>query len=185
MDQRTRRGGNCLTCRSMIFFPPADYRTVTSGKNGGQIEQRERDARIYDLHKRTEGARCVSRRKKAVNCKLLPWLSGKLECSDGRFIQIGNSLFLSRRSEAGSESNPFVKLSSGAKFLYLCMAMESGGKREFQFPLAAAKKYGIANSSLRRNIEELIAAGMIEKQSGKTVRLPNLYEFCLDWKRPP
>ena len=51
-----------------------------------------------------------------------PWLSARLDCKEGRFVQVGNSLLLSKEFQA---------LTAGARFLYLCMTMESAGKREF------------------------------------------------------
>ena len=92
---------------------------------------------------------------------------------------------LSAKSNTGEEQNTFLNLTNGTKFVYLCMAAEAGGKREFEFTRTAAAKYGIANSSLRVAVEELIAAGMIERQSGMAARLPNLYRFCFGWKKPP
>ena len=128
----------------------------------------------------------MPKHKAAGNCTILPWLSAKHDCSEGRFLQIGNSLLLSfKNKESGEEENAFLKLSDGAKVLYLCMAMESGGRRKFQFPKKAATKYRIAPASLRRHVDELVNAGLIKKQSGKNVRLPNDYEFCFDWKKPP
>ena len=64
------------------------------------------------------------------------WLSALPDCRDRRFIQIGNSLMLSK---------DFQKLSTGARWLYAAMSMESGGRREFIFPLSAAKKYGMSD----------------------------------------
>lgn len=126
----------------------------------------------------------MPKKKAAVNCKILPWLSARHDCTEGRFMQIGNSLFLSRKSDAGKELNKFVSLTGAAKLVYLCMALESGGHRAFRFPLSAAKKYGISATTLRRSIDELIAAGMITKQSGKNIRQPNEYEFGFAWKPP-
>lgn len=131
----------------------------------------------------------MPRHKAAHNCKILPWLSAKHNCEEGRFFQLGNSLLLSNRDkETGEEKNSFLILSASAKFLYLSMCMESGGKRQFEFPLKAAKKYAIPERSFRRCIDELIEAGFIKRQSGRSARMPNLYEFCFDWKykeRPP
>ena len=42
-----------------------------------------------------------------------------------RFIQVGNSLLLSKQ---------FHALSTGSRFLYFCMAMESGGRKNFILP---------------------------------------------------
>ena len=71
------------------------------------------------------------------------------------------------------------------RFLYFCMAMESGGRKDFILPQKDAKKYGIAPSSLRKHINELEAARFIRAYSGKPTREPNRYEFCLSWKLPP
>lgn len=57
------------------------------------------------------------------------------------------------------------------------MSMESGGQREFVFPLSAAKKYGIAEQTLRRHIDELTASGFITVRSGASLRQPNIYSL--------
>ena len=124
----------------------------------------------------------MARHKTAQNCAVLPWMSRRQNNSEGRFLQVGNSLLLSSTNEAGEEQNPFVRLSAGAKYLYICMAMEAGGKRKFEFTRTAAKKYGICSSTLRRNIDELIDAGFIIRDSGWTVREPNRYSFSYQWK---
>lgn len=111
--------------------------------------------------------------KRKCGAALLAWLSARLDCKEGRFVQVGNSLLL---------SDKFQALSAGARFTYLAMCMESGGKREFVFPLAAAKKYGIASMSLRRQVDELVKGGFITVRSGACVRAPNLYTFSFDWK---
>jgi hypothetical protein len=116
----------------------------------------------------------VARPKAAINCKISPWLSAKTDSKEKRFLQIGNSLLLSEEMKG---------LGNGARYLYLCMAMEAGGKRDFAFPAAAAKKYGIARNSFDRFKAELIAAGLIcLKESGWTTREKNIYEFRIDWK---
>lgn len=111
--------------------------------------------------------------KKRSGATLSAWLSARLDCKEGRFIQVGNSLLLSEQ---------FQTLSAGAQLTYLCMTMESGGKREFTFPLTAAKKYGIAKRSLLRYVDELTKAEFITAQSGQCVRQPNLYAFSMGWK---
>lgn len=88
-------------------------------------------------------------------------------------MQIGNSLLLSDEYQA---------LSAGAQHLYVCMMMESGGRKSFVFPLTAAKKYGIPSSSFRRYVDELHAAKFIDVQSGANAQLKNLYTFSLEWK---
>lgn len=104
---------------------------------------------------------------------MLPWLSARPDCKEGRFVQVGNSLLL---------SSCFQDLSAGARFLYLCMAMESGGKRDFTFPLSSAKKYGIAKNSFSRYIKELSDSGFISVHSMANLRQPNEYSFSFVWK---
>lgn len=124
----------------------------------------------------------MPRRKAAQKCNILPWLSRRQNNTEGRFLQIGNSMFLSKKDGNRAETNPFLCLSAGARWLYQCMALEAGGHRTFEFTRTTAEKYGICNSSLRRNEAELVKAGFIQRDSGKLVRQPNRYEFCFDWK---
>ena len=116
----------------------------------------------------------LSKRKRGST--IVPSLSANVDSKERRFIQVGNSLLLSRK---------FHALSTGSRFLYFCMAMESGGRNNFILPQKDAKKYGIAPSSLRKHINELEAAHFIRVYSGKPTREPNRYEFCLSWKLPP
>ncbi len=118
----------------------------------------------------------MAKHKAAQNCIVLPWLSAKADCKEGRFLQVGNSLFL---------SDDFKALSAGAKHLYLSMCLESGGHRTFVFPLSSAKKYGVPSSSFRRYIDELEAAGFIEVFSNANLRKKNDYTFSLSWKTKP
>ena len=113
----------------------------------------------------------MSRGKKGDTIK--PWLSAKPDCKEGRFVQVGNSFMLSKAVQS---------LSAGAFRTYLCMAIESGGRREFQFPLHVAKKYGISSSSLRRHVEELEENGFIQASRNANLRKPNDYLFSLEWK---
>lgn len=122
----------------------------------------------------------VFQRKEQVMSKrrskpaIVQWLSARSDNRESRFIQVGNSLVL---------SHEFQDLGVGTRYLYLCMAMESGGKRDFTFPQKAAEKYGIKPSSLWRHIKELEAGKFIKVYSGKPTREPNKYEFCPQWKR--
>lgn len=122
--------------------------------------------------KSSEEAR-MSRHKQARNCTILPWLSARPTNQESRFIQVGDSLLFCPHFQA---------LSAGAKHLYLCMALECGGKRDFTFPLSSAKRCGIPPASFRRRVEELIAAGFLERNSGANMRQPNNYRFSFGWK---
>lgn len=53
---------------------------------------------------------------------IVPALSAKVDNKEKRFIQVGNSLLLSKQ---------FHALSTGSRFLYFCMAMESDGRKNF------------------------------------------------------
>lgn len=114
----------------------------------------------------------MPRRKAARHCKIVPWLSARLDSKEGRFIQIGNSLLLSEKYNA---LRPVTRL------LYLCMAMEAGGNKSFNFPLSAAKKYGFSESSLWRGVKELESAGFLRHVSMKNLRMPNEYTFYDGW----
>lgn len=119
----------------------------------------------------------MPRHKAAQNCKFQFWMSARQDCKEGRFIQVGNSLLL---------SEAFQELSMGARNLYMCMAMESGGKRAFTFPQLSGKKYGFPPRSMRRYQQELIDAGFIElESSGKITREKNAYLFSARWRSAP
>lgn len=106
---------------------------------------------------------------------IVPWLSANKDGKEGRFIQVGYSLLSDKR---------FNKLSPGARCLYFCMAIESGGNKEFTFPRSvASKKYGIAKTTFDRQKNELAKKGFISFQSGKNTREKNKYSFCYEWKR--
>ena len=112
--------------------------------------------------------------RKVKTRPLLPWLSANMDCVDRRFVQIGNSFMLDSRTQ---------NLSAGAKLTYICMALESGGKADFEFTKTAATKYGIATASFRRYVEELVDAGFVNRISGKSSQQPNQYRFTPErWK---
>lgn len=115
----------------------------------------------------------MPRRKTAKRCCILPWLSARPDCSEGRFIQVGNSLFLSKEFQA---------LKPGPQMLFLAMALESGGKRDFEFPLSSATKYGIDDATFWRYVQKLEDAGFIVRHSMANLRKPNEYNFTLAWK---
>lgn len=106
---------------------------------------------------------------------LLPWLSTKSDFKDRRFVQVGNSLLLDKNFQA---------LSAGARWLYICLADESGGEREVKFPHGAARKYGFAASSFDRYIKELREKGFVELTGGVGYGRfkANVYRFSFEWK---
>lgn len=107
---------------------------------------------------------------------LLPGLSAKLDGKEGRFLQVGNSLLL----DPG-----FQFLTSGARWLYLCLAMEAGGKKTVAFSRGVtARKYGVPKNSFSRYMSELIQEGFITKLEGGDFLqfAPAVYEFSMAWK---
>lgn len=113
---------------------------------------------------------------------MLPWLTAKPPGeTEKRFIQIGNSLLL---------DPTFRSLSRGAQMLYLCMALESGGKSIFQLSKGAAKrKYGCAPTSFDRYRRELEVNGFVRIIESETRGQyeANTYAFTDTWKQrgPP
>ena len=116
--------------------------------------------------------------RKNNNGQLLPWMSANLNCKEKRFLQVGNSLFF---------SDAFQQLNTGSRWLYLCLAIESGGKREVTFSRATAAKYGIPRNSFARQIAELKDAGFIEvSMEGNYWQFaPTVYRFSFNWKEKP
>lgn len=113
--------------------------------------------------------------RKNNNGLLLPWMSARLDCREKRFLQIGNSMFF---------SPSFQQLNAGSKMLYLCMAIESGGKRVVAFSRGTAQKYGIDKNTFARRIAELIEGRFVEvvKESSYAQFSPTVYRFSLVWK---
>lgn len=103
------------------------------------------------------------------------WLS-ETNAANEPFVQIGVSLL---------QSEQFQRLANKTQLVYLYMTLEAKGKKQFEFPLAVAKRYGVSNSTLRRSTQELEEAGFIQRVSGKTTRTPTSYEFTRTWKTPP
>lgn len=118
----------------------------------------------------------MPKKKTAERCAVPAWASARIDNREKRFIQVGNSLFFDRT---------FQELSPGAKVTYLAMMMECAGRREFQFPHAAARKYNIPPRSFDRYMRELVMSGFISCQSGANTREPNVYAFQFGWKQTP
>ena len=112
--------------------------------------------------------------KRKTGGVMLPWLSARPDNKEGRFLMVGNSFLLSEKVQ---------NLSPGARFMYLSMAMESAGKREFTFSRSTAQKFGISETTAARYIKELSSSGFIETVScGRFARVPNVYRFSFSWK---
>lgn len=108
--------------------------------------------------------------------KPLPFWVSEAPSGEERFVQIGGSLL---RSDA------FQSLGAAAFHLYICMAYEAAGEREFIFTAKAAERYGISNRTFFRAVQQLEDAGFIERRSGRNLRAPNEYAFSREWRRPP
>ena len=130
------------------------------------------------LNPRKESGETLGRTKAARNCAIRPWLSARMDCREGRFLQLGNSFFFSEEVQ---------KLSPGARWLYLCFAIESGGQSTVKFTHGCARKYGVAGSSFDRYIKELIGAGFVSRdEDGNYLQFsPAVFRFELGWKSKP
>lgn len=105
---------------------------------------------------------------------LLPWVTATSDGLEGRFIQIGNTLLLSKT---------FLALNGNAQLLYIRMVNEAGGHREFTFTRTDAKKYGMVGNSFASSLRELKGNGFIEcAENNANLRKPNVYRFCDRWK---
>ena len=120
----------------------------------------------------------MARNKKTHRNKSLPkWASANQDCLENRFVQCGNSLYLSKT---------FQSLKYSTQRLYENMMLECGGCPDFCFPASTAKKYGMNNKTVLAGIEELISKGFIEKtECGRWTRTKNKYRFVSKWKTPP
>lgn len=114
----------------------------------------------------------MGRRKKFP---IEPWLTATHSGSEpGGFVRVGKSLF---------QSPKFHKILKSARFTYLCMCMEAGGKKEFTFPRETMLSYGLEPKQCRKDIARLEEAGLIRKTvRGKGNFHPNEYEFLSLWK---
>lgn len=106
---------------------------------------------------------------------LKPWLSGKLDNRDKRFIQVGASLL---------QSTAFKSLNYASRILYLCLANDAGKENSVEFSHSAAKRYGFPPSTFDRSIKELIAAGFIERveDEDRSQYKTSRFRFTYKWK---
>lgn len=116
----------------------------------------------------------MARRKKG-SYTLLPWLSGRIDNKDGRYIQVGNSFHLDKRVHA---------LGHTARLLYECMCQEAGGQREVVFTRGTARKFGFPKATFERNVQKLIDCGFLtlKENAERSQYAPNIYRFSLEWK---
>lgn len=93
----------------------------------------------------------MPRKKAAQNCIIVPWLSARQDCKEGRFLQLGNSMLFS----------PVIQsLSGNTLFFYLALSMEAGGRPYVVFSHGVAwKKYHIAPTTYDRAKKSLSKRG--------------------------
>ena len=111
----------------------------------------------------------------AKNRPLKPWLSANKDCKEGRFIQVGNSLLLSKT---------FNKLNGNTLKTYFALCMESGGEPTAALSHSGAAKYGIDDATFDRSIKKLKEEGFIscDFENNPYRYKTNIYRFILDWK---
>lgn len=116
----------------------------------------------------------MPRKKTAKNVVMVPWLSANWSREEGRFIQVGNSLLLSK---------VWHSLDGNSKHLYLCMAMESGGKPFVTLSRKSAqRKYGVSPSTYSRAIKQLIEKKFVKLDENIGRYESNKFWFINDWK---
>lgn len=81
-----------------------------------------------------------------------------------------------------AQSPEFIDLTPGARWCYISMTIEAKGGRCFEFTRKTAERYGIPQRTLVRNVKELVTAGFISCNSGRTTRTASEYEFTIGWK---
>lgn len=80
----------------------------------------------------------------------------------------------------------FTGLKDSARWTYIAMMLEAKGRPDFQFPRRTAELYGISERSLRRNVQELESAGLVDVvASGRNTKSATDYRFSVRWKVPP
>lgn len=100
------------------------------------------------------------------------WESRKADGIEKRYIRLG-----------ASKAASMIHLSDAAYRVFLCMMMESAGKREFEFPYSKYKAFAGKHKFLRVK-QELIEQGFIEEvENNSNRRLPNIYCFSERWKQ--
>ena len=114
-------------------------------------------------------------KKHKCSYAVAPWLSGRITCKEPHYIQVGVTLF---------EHSAFQKLTPAQRYLYLCMAHDAEGRKEFVFSKARFQHYGISNATAREGIEALIKEGFIVRLfSGQATREKSGYAFSDRWKQ--
>ncbi len=66
--------------------------------------------------------------------------------------------------------------------LYICLAMESGGKPFAKLSRGNAKKYGFSPATYSRAVKQLIQAGFVKIAEDTGRYETNRFEFTNDWK---
>ncbi len=106
---------------------------------------------------------------------LKPWLSGKSDNKDKRFIQVGASLL---------QSPAFKSLNYASRCLYLCLANDAAKDSIVEFSHSDAKRFGFPPSTFDRSTKELCDAGFIERveDEDRSQYKTSRFRFISAWK---
>ena len=117
----------------------------------------------------------MPRRKAAQHVKISFWMSARPDCQEGRFLQLGNSLTLSKK---------FQSLSPSVRWFYICLSMEAGGKPTVKLSHGGARKYGISHAGYDRAVTALCEAGFLEQVFDADLSRfkTNEFRFISKWK---
>ena len=120
----------------------------------------------------------MPKHRAAKNVPLKAWLSANADCRDGRFIQIGNSLLLSKS---------FQSLTASSQLAYLALCMEAGGRSTVKLSHSGAKKYGLSSTTFDRCMKQLREKGFVDmlEDDNRAQFATNVYRFSSRWKGKP
>ena len=109
----------------------------------------------------------MSRRKGVDERKIPHYLKVRGEIG-GRFVPLTNALML---------DTLFQSLTPNARWFFLALCMEAGGKPTVSMSHSAAKKYGIKPTSYDAAVKQLTERGLIKLVDGLSRLETNRFEF--------
>lgn len=128
-------------------------------------------------------------------CENLPWMpyEGKTDLYASPYVlsairchQVKPKVIVQKNSKARMvrikysifTSEAFQRMSTGAKYLFLCLLAECDGESGFSFTGTMMNKFGVSRTSGFRYIAEMEEAGLIEQTySGKAAVRASRYEW--------
>ena len=115
-------------------------------------------------------------RKKGIDERRIPqYLKVRGEVG-GRFVPLTNALMLDKL---------FQSLTPNARWFFLALCMEAGGRPTVTMSHSAAKKYGITPSSYDSAVKQLTEKGFIKLADNLSRLETNRFELLFVWRGNP